>query len=95
MESVIKEGGKLGELIRVYNWSENGLGPINNWPQSLITSVNFLLHSPVPMVLLWGKDGIMLYNDSYSIFAGQRHPFLLGSKVWKAGRKWRILTRVF
>jgi len=26
-------------------------------------------------------DGIMLYNDAYSVFAGRRHPQLLGSKV--------------
>jgi PAS domain S-box-containing protein len=40
-----------------------------------------LLRSPVPIVLLWGKDGIMIYNDAYSVFAGGRHPQLLGSKV--------------
>jgi PAS domain-containing protein len=33
------------------------------------------------MVLLWGEDGIMIYNDAYSAFAGNRHPSLLGSKV--------------
>ena len=33
------------------------------------------------MVLLWGPDGIMIYNDAYSVFAGARHPQLLGSKV--------------
>jgi len=33
------------------------------------------------MVLLWGQDGVMLYNDTYSVFAGERHPQLLGSKV--------------
>ncbi|WP_457089191.1 sensor histidine kinase [Microvirga sp. P5_D2] len=33
------------------------------------------------MVLLWGSDGIMIYNDAYTIFAGRRHPRLLGSKV--------------
>jgi PAS domain S-box-containing protein len=32
-------------------------------------------------VLLWGPDGIMIYNDAYSAFAGGRHPKLLGSKV--------------
>jgi PAS domain S-box-containing protein len=32
-------------------------------------------------VLLWGEDGIMIYNDAYSAFAGGRHPKLLGSKV--------------
>src|SRR6202000_2777545 len=34
-----------------------------------------------PIVLLWGPDGIMIYNDAYSIFAGGRHPLLFGSKV--------------
>ena len=33
------------------------------------------------MVLLWGEDGVMIYNDAYSVFAGARHPDLLGSKV--------------
>ena len=30
---------------------------------------------------LWGEDGVMIYNDAYSVFAGGRHPRLLGSKV--------------
>jgi PAS domain S-box-containing protein len=33
------------------------------------------------MVLLWGPDGVMIYNDAYSEFAGGRHPRLLGAKV--------------
>ncbi|WP_420897424.1 PAS domain S-box protein [Altericroceibacterium xinjiangense] len=33
------------------------------------------------MVMLWGEDGIMLYNDSYSGFVGGRHPGLLGLPV--------------
>jgi PAS domain S-box-containing protein len=33
------------------------------------------------MVMLWGDEGVMLYNDAYSVFAGGRHPQLLGSKV--------------
>ena len=39
------------------------------------------MKSPVPLVLLWGPDGIMIYNDAYAVFAGFRHPALLGSKV--------------
>jgi hypothetical protein len=40
-----------------------------------------VLRSPVPLVMLWGKHGIMIYNDAYSVFAAGRHPRLLGSKV--------------
>ena len=40
-----------------------------------------MLLSPVPIVMLWGEDGYMIYNDAYSVFAGGRHPHLLGCKV--------------
>jgi two-component sensor histidine kinase len=71
----------MGALIRLRDWSETGLGPVPGWPQSLKTTVGMLLRSPVPIVLLWGPDGIMIYNDAYSVFAGGRHPLLFGSKV--------------
>jgi PAS domain-containing protein len=57
------------------------LGPIDRWPQSLRTITGFLIRSAVPLVLLWGADGVMIYNDAYSVFAGRRHPKLLGAKV--------------
>jgi PAS domain S-box-containing protein len=75
------DGGELGELIRAFDWAATPLGPIQAWPQSLRTVTEMLLLSPVPIVLLWGEDGIMIYNDAYSVFAGSRHPQLLGSKV--------------
>ena len=75
------EGGELGELIRNFDWSKTGLGPIATWPQSLKTATDIVLQSPLPLVMLWGPDGVMIYNDPYSVFAGQRHPQLLGSKV--------------
>jgi PAS domain S-box-containing protein len=74
-------GGELGVLIRDFDWSKTSLGPLRAWPQSLKTVTATLLLSPVPIVLLWGEDGLMIYNDAYSIFAGGRHPRLLGSKV--------------
>src|SRR6185437_10721536 len=74
-------GGEVAALIRQFDWTATGLGPLSAWPQSLKTVTETLLRSPVPIVLLWGLDGIMIYNDAYSEFAGGRHPQLLGSKV--------------
>jgi PAS domain S-box-containing protein len=74
-------GGELGALIRAFDWSATSLGPIDAWPQSLKTTTSLLLLSSVPIVLLWGEDGVMIYNESYSVFAGGRHPALLGTKV--------------
>jgi PAS domain S-box-containing protein len=74
-------GGRLGELIAAFDWSATSLGAIANWSPTLRTSVALALHSAVPIVMLWGEDGVMIYNDAYAVFAGQRHPQLLGSKV--------------
>ncbi len=73
--------GELARLISGFDWSTTPLGCPRSWPQSLRTTVALILHSPVPIVTLWGEDGIMIYNDAYSLFAGERHPKLLGSKV--------------
>lgn len=73
--------GEIGTLIQHFDWSQTDLGQIAGWPQSLKTTVDLLLRSPVPIVLLWGLDGVMIYNDAYSSFAEGRHPLLLGSKV--------------
>jgi signal transduction histidine kinase/PAS domain-containing protein len=77
----LEGGGEMGALMRAYDWQATPLGPIDVWPQSLRTATTILLRSPVPIVMLWGEDGVMIYNDAYSVFAGGRHPQLLGSKV--------------
>jgi PAS domain S-box-containing protein len=74
-------GGQTGELLRNKAWDATPLGPIDTWPRSLRTAVEIVLNSPVAIVMLWGPDGVMIYNDAYSIFAGGRHPRLFGSKV--------------
>jgi PAS domain S-box-containing protein len=45
------------------------------------SAVQMLLASPLPMVMLWGRQGFMIYNDAYAEFAGGRHPYLLGRAV--------------
>ena len=73
----------MARLIAAHDWSAS-LGPLESWPQSLRTAAGTLLRSPIPIVMLWGEDGIMIYNDGYSVFAGNRHPSLLGMKVREA-----------
>ena len=77
--------GEAADLIAAFDWAATPLGPIGAWPASLTAIVSFLVRSPVALVLLWGEDGVMIYNDAYSIFAGGRHPGLLGQKVLSGG----------
>lgn len=73
--------GEMAQRIRAFDWSGTDLGPIDRWSTSLACTVQMMLASPVPMVMLWGRLGHMIYNDSYSAFAGGRHPYLLGTPV--------------
>jgi signal transduction histidine kinase len=73
--------GEMAMRIAGYDWSDTALGPIAEWSTSLRAAVRLLLASPVPIVMLWGQPGTMIYNDAYSVFAGGRHPFLLGKPV--------------
>lgn len=73
--------GEMAGRICAFDWSLTELGPLDTWPASLCASVQLMLASPLPMVMLWGRAGYMIYNDAYSIFAGGRHPYLLGVPV--------------
>ncbi|MFC7554406.1 PAS domain S-box protein [Pseudoroseomonas wenyumeiae] len=74
-------GGEVARLISAFDWSATPLGPMSGWSSTLKSTIGLILRSPVPIVTLWGEDGVMIYNDAYSGFAGGRHPRLLGSKV--------------
>ena len=79
--SFLSDGGELGQLIAGFDWSRTTLGPVAQWPYVLCNTISLILSSTVPIVTLWGEDGVMIYNDAYSCFAGARHPQLLGSRV--------------
>ena len=72
---------ETSRLILAFPWETTSLGPIDHWPTVLKTTVALIMATPAPIVTLWGEDGYMIYNDAYRVFAGGRHPILLGSKV--------------
>src|SRR6201995_786677 len=74
-------GGEAAGIIANFDWAATSLGEIESWPPSLKNTIALILRTPVPIVTLWGEDGIMIYNDGYYAFAGGRHPKLFGSKV--------------
>ncbi|MCA1599915.1 MAG: hypothetical protein LC769_13065, partial [Chloroflexi bacterium] len=62
---VLAGGGAMGALMRSLNWAATPLGPVESWPQSLRTSVSICLTSRFPMLIWWGPELVMLYNDAY------------------------------
>jgi len=58
-QGFLSSGGEMAARIAAFDWTAS-LGPIAAWPQSLKTVTETLLRSPVPIVLLWGPDGVMI-----------------------------------
>ena len=72
-------GGEMGALMRAYDWTQSPLGPPAQWPDSLKMAVSICLNSRFPMVLWWGPEFIMLYNDAWRpILGAAKHPKGLG-----------------
>lgn len=74
-------GTEMGRRIREFDWSQTSLGPIEQWPLELRTSVTLLATDSVAMALLWGDDYVAFYNDRYVPIAGDKHPGMLGTPV--------------
>ena len=72
--------------MRELDWSKTALGPIEQWPQSLRTSVSTCLDCAFPIVLWWGPELSILYNDEYvPVLGPAKHPAALGEPcktVW-------------
>ena len=74
-------GGEMAARLRAHDWAATAMGPMADWPVEVKAVLAMMLQSPLPMIALFGEVGTMIYNDAYSLFAGARHPELLGSEV--------------
>lgn len=78
----LEGGGAAGALARQTDWSATPLGPVERWPASLRMAAALCLRNRFPMVLMWGPELVMLYNDGYRPMLGdRRHPGAMGSRV--------------
>ncbi|MBD9396622.1 ATP-binding protein [Pseudomonas sp. PDM11] len=85
------QNGEAVELIRRFDWAATSLGPIEQWPEVLVSTTRLILSSPTPIVLLCGERGVLIYNDAYAAFAGQRHPEVFGlpaEDAWPEIAEW-------
>ncbi len=71
-------GGEMGALMRTRDWSDSPLGSPESWPPSLQLSASICISSRFDLIVWWGPDLILLYNDSYRRTLGAKHPFALG-----------------
>ena len=68
----------MATRVRMFDWAQTPLGPIETWPQSLKSAVAICLGSPIEMAILWGPELSCIYNDAERDVLGPLHPGALG-----------------
>jgi signal transduction histidine kinase len=72
---------EMAARCRALDWTQTPLGPVESWPQSLKTLASALLMARSPILLFWGPDLVMLYNDAFAPSLGSvRNAVGLGAK---------------
>ncbi len=82
----------MGELIAAHDWAATPIGAIADWPHSLRTAVGICVTSRHPMVIWWGPELVLIYNDAWvPILGPSKHPALgkPGAQVWP--EMWHII----
>jgi hypothetical protein len=76
--ALIAGNSEMASRIRAFNWSQTPVGLIENWSETLLATVNLMLHSPFPTILSWGSEMVFLYNDAAISTLTAKHPHALG-----------------
>lgn len=83
--SRVRGAGEMADLTREFDWVTTCVGPVDDWPDSLVGAVNMILSAPMPMQIFWGPEMIVFYNDALAPSFAEKHPGALGQKgrdVW-------------
>ncbi|TFV86252.1 SpoIIE family protein phosphatase [Blastococcus sp. CT_GayMR16] len=72
---------ELQRMVLDYDWAGTALGAEEHWSPTLRTAASTALNSGFGMLLMWGPELVMIYNDAYAPMLGLRHPSALGCRV--------------
>jgi CheY-like chemotaxis protein len=64
-----------------YDWSASALGDPAGWPQALRTAADLMFNTPLPMLLAWGEQQVVLCNEAYGALAGPGQARVPGGSV--------------
>lgn len=83
----LPDHGEVARHLARLDWHSTSIGPPEHWPQNLRTALSLCLSSRFPILLWWGEDFSILYNDAYIPFLGaSKHPGALarpGQECWR------------
>jgi hypothetical protein len=71
----------MQRAVLEHDWATTALGAEDTWSPTLRTAASTALNSQFGMLLMWGPELVMIYNDAYAPALGNRHPGALGRRV--------------
>lgn len=52
------------------DWSRTDVGHPDAWPPALRVATDLMLNSPLPTIVMWGRQQVMLLNQPYATLSG-------------------------
>jgi signal transduction histidine kinase len=71
----------MDSLLARFDWASTPVGTPDKWPATWRAAMRLCLDSFVPMVVLLGKEYVMVYNDACMPVVGGKHPRCLGRQA--------------
>ncbi|HWJ95105.1 MAG TPA: response regulator [Telluria sp.] len=73
--------GTTARSAESFDWSSSPLGGPAGWPAPLRLAADLLFNNPLPMLLAWGPDHLVLFNEAYGALAGPAYGRAPGGTV--------------
>ncbi|MFI8568576.1 ATP-binding protein [Rhodococcus sp. NPDC078407] len=89
LEELFPGANTTDARFRELDWSATPLGPVEQWPEELVTAIRTVMPSTIPMLIWWGPHLVQIFNHSYTDFLGDKFPDAAGqhardcwSEIW-------------
>ncbi|MCS0807969.1 response regulator [Massilia agilis] len=73
--------GATARSVTDYDWSSTRLGSPDAWPLPLRVAADLLFNSPLPALLAWGREPVVVFNEAYGALAGPGYGRAPGGNV--------------
>ncbi|CAB4429500.1 unnamed protein product [Rhizophagus irregularis] len=73
------------DLVESFDWSSTSLGPMDEWENTLKSTVKLCMHSVFPIAIYYGPELVNIYNQMWIPILKMKHPQALGQpfkEVW-------------
>ena len=77
-EPLFVSGGEMGAVMAATDWRSTPLGEPSGWAPALRTAAGVCLECRFPMLIMWGPELGMIYNDAFRPILAEKHPQSMG-----------------